>query len=136
MLNLVRELDPDTEQPVGYRLESGIDKMSAPDRTVFDKLNGRFSAHNLRGELKLGQNPTNQRLKQWEHLGVILHVGRGAWEKVPPAGGEQAEQEKQTQSNQPVICSEAAEQGSFGVNKVNCSVCSAPEGIVQEVVNK
>jgi hypothetical protein len=136
LFNLVRESDSVTGEPIGYRLEYGIDKLPLGDRKAFDKLNQSFATKDARTELRLSANPTNERLEQWEYLGIIRRVGRGQWEKVPPEGGEQAEQRPEAQSNQSNTCSDPAEQCSGTVNNVNCSVCSAPEGVVQEVVNK
>jgi hypothetical protein len=89
-LHLVREYDDD-EQPMGYRLEGGIDKLDGAMRLRFDELPKEFTTAQLKEIFQKTSKPANDVLKQLVSLGLIKKVERGKWEKLvdvrPAAAG-------------------------------------------------
>ena len=92
--HLVRVFDDDDE-PIGYQLALGLDRLDLKARTEFDKLPATFTTGDARKLLNLVQNPMNQRLKQWVALGLVRKVARGQWEKIPAGLGQAGEQSEQ-----------------------------------------
>jgi archaellum biogenesis ATPase FlaH len=95
VLHLVREYDDD-DQPIGYRLEGGIDKLDKDQRQSFDELPKQFTTGQFKKTFNLSNGPSNEKLNQFVSLGIITNRGRGKWEKVidaptaqrPPAAEE------------------------------------------------
>jgi hypothetical protein len=81
VLHLVREYDEDDE-PIGYRLEGGIDKLDSALRARFNNLPKKFTTKEAKAVLKKSANPANETLNQLVSLGPIQKLERGVWEKL------------------------------------------------------
>jgi hypothetical protein len=82
--HLVREYNDDDE-PVGYRLEGGIDKLNKTQRMKFDELPPKFTTKEAKGIFQKSANPANEILNQFASLGLIRKLERGVWEKTVEA---------------------------------------------------
>jgi hypothetical protein len=82
--HLVRAYD-DNDEPLGYRLERGIDKLDKTMRLRFEALPKNFTTKEAKDILKLSSKPANDKLNEFVLLGLIKKVDRGKWEKLVEA---------------------------------------------------
>ena len=83
--DLARVADEEDGSPVGYRLLTGIDRLSVEDHRVYDRLPGRFCFNDAHREMG-GKSASNtvRFLKRCDGVQILKRTGR-EYVKTPPA---------------------------------------------------
>lgn len=77
-----RAFDPDSDEPIGYQLEDGVEKLEALERMWLTDLGHQFTTLDAKTILQKHKEVVNRWLKRLVCLGIIKKIGRGAWEKL------------------------------------------------------
>lgn len=72
----------DEEEPVGYCLESGVDKLEAIERAWLHDLSNPFTTQQAKLVVMKHKEVVNRWLKRLVSLNVIKKIDRGTWAKV------------------------------------------------------
>lgn len=77
-----RAFDPESEEPIGYMLEDGVEKLQAIERSWLRDLQHTFKTSEAKIVIMKHDQIVNQWLKRLKHLRIIKKVGHGTWEKL------------------------------------------------------
>lgn len=77
-----RVFDDETDEPVGYVLENGIDKLKPLERNWLNSVPDMFTTRQLKETCQKHDQIVSRLLKKYSSQGVIVKQGRGLWKKV------------------------------------------------------
>jgi hypothetical protein len=81
-LTLIRDIDPKTDLPMGYRTASPLDSLSPAERIAFASLGNEFTSAEADDALGMSRKSTLDHLREWQGLYLIKMGEQGKHRKT------------------------------------------------------
>lgn len=81
-ITLIRERDPETDLPMGYRTASPLDSLGKEEKTAFASLGNTFTSTEADQALGVTRNTTLTRLRDWQGRHLIRMGKQGKHRKI------------------------------------------------------